>query len=67
MPTALPDYPWQEIGTDLFTLNETTCLVTSDYFSRYLEVTKLTNTTTAGVISALKPLFAKYGIPQKKW
>ena len=65
MPTTLPDYPWQKIATDLFTLNGATYLVTSDYFSRYLEVSKLTNTTTSGVVSALKPLFAKYGIPEE--
>ena len=65
MPTALPDYPWQKIGTDLFTLTGATYLVTSDYFSWYLEVTKLTNTTTLGVVSALKALFAKYGIPEE--
>ena len=65
MPTTLPDYPWQKIGTDLFTLNGATYLVTSDYFSRYLEVSKLMSTTTSGVVSALKPLFAKYGIPEE--
>ena len=65
MPTTLPDYPWQKIVTDLFTLNGATYLVTSDYFSRYLEVSKLTNTTTFRVVSALKPLFAKYGIPEE--
>ena len=65
MPTALPDYPWQKIGTDLFTLNGATYLVASDYFSQYLEVAKLLISTTSGVVSALKPLFAKYGIPEE--
>ena len=65
IPTTLPDYPWQKIGTDLFILNGATYLVASDYFSWYLEVTKLTNTTTSGIVSALKPLFAKYGLPEE--
>ena len=34
-----------------------------DYFSRYVEVTKLSTTTSASVISALKSNFARHGIP----
>ena len=34
-----------------------------DYFSRYVEVTKLSTTTSASVISALKSNFARNGIP----
>ena len=46
-------------------LNGSTYLITSDYFSRFPEVIKLTNNTSAGVISALKSLFARYGIPEE--
>ena len=35
-----------------------------DYFSRYLEVVKLNNTTSKGVIEALKHIFAHHGIPE---
>ena len=35
-----------------------------DYFSRYPEVIKLTTTTSAAVITALKSIFARYGIPE---
>ena len=34
-----------------------------DYFSRYIEVTKLTKTTSASVIQALKSIFSQHGIP----
>ena len=42
-----------------------TYLIVSDYFSRFPEVIKLTYITSARVISALKSLFARYGIPEE--
>ena len=33
------------------------------YFSRYMEVIKLSSTTTNSVVTAMKPTFARYGIP----
>ena len=65
MPTTLPDYPWQEIETDLFILNGTTYVIATDYFSRYPEVIKMTTTTSLSVISALKSIFSRYGIPEE--
>ena len=64
IPTPLPDYPWQVIGSDLFQVKNDHYLLTADYFSRYPEVTKLTSTTSAAVISALKAQFARFGIPE---
>lgn len=34
-----------------------------DYFSRYVEVQKLSSTTAPHVITALKSIFARHGIP----
>ena len=64
IPSNLPDFPWQIVGTDLFQHKGTTYLLVVDYFSRYPEITKLTNTTSKGVIAALKPIFARHGIPE---
>ena len=64
LPTALPDYPWQVIGTDLFEINRAHYLITVDYFSRYPEVTKLTSTSSASVINALKAVFSRHGLPE---
>ena len=41
IPTTLPEYPWQQVATDLFTLNGSDYLVIVDYFSRYPEVIQL--------------------------
>ena len=63
IPTALPQYPWQKVGSNLFTLQGVQYLVVVDY-SRYLEVVKLPTTTSQSVIKALKSMFARFGIPE---
>ena len=52
-----------KIGTDLFELKSKSYLSLVDYFSRYIEVVKLISTTTNSVVAAMKPLLARYGIP----
>ena len=65
MPTALPAYPWQKIGSDLFVLNGKTYLLLADYFSRYPEAIQLTTTSSASVITVMKSLFGRHGIPEE--
>ena len=62
--TVLPKYPWQAVGTDLFELNKDNYVLVVDYFSRFPKVVKLTSTTSANVISALKSVFSRHGIPE---
>ena len=38
-------------------------LVICDYYSNFIEVERLNNTTTSGVTKALKVQFARYGVP----
>ena len=64
MTTKLQEYPWQVLATDLFELKEDHYLLVSDYFSRYLEVVRLTTATSTSVIRALKMIFSQYGIPE---
>ena len=53
LPTDLPDYTWQKIGTDLFFLNGANYLI-AVYFSRYIEDIKLKTTTSQTIIEGLK-------------
>ena len=61
--TPLPNYPWEQIAADLFELKGIDYLLVVDYFSRFVEVVKLNTTTSSSVISSLKPMFARFGIP----
>ena len=62
--TPLPEYPWQVVGSDLFHHKGTTYLLVVDYFSRYPEISKLSTTTSQGIINALRPIFARHGVPE---
>ena len=62
LPTPLPEYPWQRVASDLFELNKKTYILAADYYSRYVEVQSLT--TSASVISVLKSIFARHGLPE---
>uniref|UniRef100_A0A672HFZ9 Integrase catalytic domain-containing protein n=1 Tax=Salarias fasciatus TaxID=181472 RepID=A0A672HFZ9_SALFA len=48
---------------DLFVWEKKTYLVAIDYFSRYIEVAYLQVASTETVISALKNIFARHGVP----
>ncbi len=64
LTTPLPKYPWQVVATDLFELHGVHYLLIADYFSCYPEVSRLTTTTSAAVITAMKAVFTRHGIPE---
>ena len=64
IPFDPPELPWEAVGCDLFTVNGRDYMVTSDYYSRWIEIDYLRSTTAAEVISKLKGHFAREGIPQ---
>ena len=65
IPTEIPDYPWQIVGTDLFTWENKNYLVMVDYYSRYFEVKELPNMRSQTVISRMKGILARWGICEK--
>ena len=62
--TQLPDLPWQKVGTDLFHWKNHQYLLVVDYYSRYIEISKLNGTTADDVINHTKSIFARHGIPE---
>ena len=48
----------------MFEWKKTDYLLVVDYYSRFIEIAKLTLTTAMGVISHLKSIFARHGIPE---
>lgn len=51
------------MASDLFELSGKTYALVVDYYSRFVEVQLLHSTTSAGIIMALKAIFARHGIP----
>ena len=49
----IPDHPWSKIATDLFTLHSKNYITVVDYFSDFIEVSELQDTTSTSVIQAL--------------
>ena len=51
MTTPLPNYPWERIAADLFELKGSHYLLVADYYSRFVEVQKLTTTTSSNIVT----------------
>ena len=59
----VPPHVWHTLDTNLFYWNKIDCLVVGDYFSKYLIVRKLPNSSTHGVIKELGLIFTELGRP----
>ena len=62
--SPLPSRPWQKVATDLFEWKKVDYVLVVDYYSRYIEVDKLTSTSATSVITHLKSIFSRHGIPE---
>ena len=63
IPSLLPDRPWHKVGMDLFYWDQATYLLIVDYYSRYIEVSRLSSESAQEVIRHTKSIFARHGIP----
>ena len=59
------DWPWQKIGADVFTLDDTYYLCVVDYYSSYFEIDRLETKTAKGITKILRNLFSVHGIPNQ--
>ncbi|KAK3107078.1 hypothetical protein FSP39_006562 [Pinctada imbricata] len=64
MTTNLPSRPWEKLGTDMFAYKRSQYLLVIDYYSRYVEVAKLTSTSSETIVNHLKSIFSRHGIPE---
>ena len=64
IPSQLPERPFQKVGTDLFGWKGQEFVLVTDYFSQYCEIEVLRKSTSQEVISHLKAIFARHGIPE---
>ena len=56
--------PWAKLAADWCDFNGRTLLVVSDYFSGFIEVSRLRAVTTQAVVRELKTIFARFGVPE---
>ena len=62
--SEFPDLPFQKVGTDLFEWKKENYLMIVNYYSRYMEIARLKQTTTEEVMRHTKSIFARHGIPE---
>ena len=62
--SEVPPHPWHTIGSDLFYFRRIDFLVVVDYFSKYLLMRKIPNSTSSAVIKELGMIFSEFGKPQ---
>ena len=58
-----PQRPWSRVGADMFELNGKSYLTLVDYYSEFIEVNLIHETTSKQVITYCKSQFARHGIP----
>ena len=63
IPSETPTRPWQKLGTDLFEFRKSQYLLIVDYYSRFIEIAKLSSSTSSDVINHMKSIFARHGYP----
>ena len=64
LSSEFPDYPWQRVASDLFEWKKSKYLLVIDYYSRYIEIARLSTATSSDVITHMKSLFARHGVPE---
>ena len=64
IPHEIPNRPWAKVGAYIFSFKDHNYLVVVDYFTIFPEVEQLTSKTANGVISVLRQIFARHGIPE---
>ena len=59
----IPDKPWSRLAADLFTLHSKDYIVLVDYYSDFVEVSPLEQTTSSAIIKSMRVQFSRHGIP----
>ena len=65
LPHEVPQRPWQKLGADIFELNSNSYLIVVDYYSKYPELCILKDKTASSVVTSMKSVFARHGIPDE--
>lgn len=63
-PTTTPDFPWCEVASHIFHREDNNYVITVDYFSKFIEVDKISDLSTTATMPAVKSQVWCHGIPQ---
>ncbi|CAB4002764.1 sec1 family domain-containing 2 [Paramuricea clavata] len=64
-PHTVPARAWQKLGTDIFEYKSKSYLVIVDYYSKFPEISLLKDKSSQAVITSMKSVFARHGIPDE--
>ena len=65
MPHEIPSRPWEQVGVDLFELDQKQYMITVDYYSNFWDIHHLKSTTSTSIALKLKNHFARHGCPDR--
>lgn len=65
IPHSVPDRPWQKLGSDVFEHKGKPYLIVVDYYSKFIEISLMCDKTAGTIITHMKSIFARYGIPEE--
>ena len=60
-----PVMPWDTVATDPFHWQNSDYLLVVDYLSRFFEVSKLPDTKSSTIVTYMKSIFTRHGIPRE--
>ena len=64
MFSSIPYAPWSVVGMDIFELDGKYYHIIVDYYSNFFEINELRSISSASLITAIRPHFARHGIPE---
>ena len=62
--TKTPDLPWVQVASDIFDWKGEHYVLTVDYYSKFIEVDKLTDMSSQCTIETIKSQISRHGIPE---
>ena len=63
-PWEFPERPWSRIHIDYAYIDNQNVLIVVDAYTKWIEAIRVTNATAAATVTAMRRLFATYGIPE---
>ncbi|GBO04475.1 Uncharacterized protein K02A2.6 [Araneus ventricosus] len=62
-PHTVPFRPFEKIGVDIMYFGNVSYLIVMDYYSKWMEIIELANKCADEVITKLKSIFSRFGVP----